>query len=293
MSVLFRKLALGGGGMKGVLHIGVLQELSNYQLLQFPDGVYGCSIGSILATYVAFGLPIQSIQPLIRKYLSMDNIVPKSSFSEMVKAFSTKGMYSMDLFEQTIVNLFQDAGVDIRDKKIRDAKMPLYIISSNITKGVPSVLTGNVPILTALKCSCCIPGVFRPQELYGNLYVDGDLFTPCIANIVKPTFDTLVLSLSKQRGEPITINNVDKLSPIDYVYQMYLMMMIRFSKAQEVDGILPLRYPGLRSNSNINDLNLDDILKSSGDQLKRFLAKRSNQSLTEIVNGGSPNIFVD
>lgn len=292
MSTAFRKLALGGGGMKGLLHIGALQRLSTYQPLKFPDGVYGCSIGSIIATYVAFELPMENIKPLVQKYLNMDNVIPKSSFSDMLNAFSTKGMYSMDLFEQTTISMFSEAGLDVRDKKISDAKMPLYIVSSNITKGVPTIFSGNTSLLSALKCSCCIPGVFRPQELYGNLYVDGDLFTPCIVSLVNPKTDTLVLSLVKQKGEPITTKNVDKLSPINYVYQLYLMMMIRFYKAQQHDSMVSLVYPGLRSNTDIKDLDLDKILKSAGDQLDTFLTKRVDQRLPEIIDGRESNEFI-
>lgn len=293
MSIVFKKLALGGGGMKGVLHIGALQYLAGRQKLLFPDGVYGCSIGSIIATYVAFGLPITEMKPLVQKYLSMDNVIPKSSFSDMLRAFSTKGMYSMDLFEQQIISMFNDVGLDIRAKRLSDAEMPLYIISSNITKGVPSVLSGNVSVLVALKCSCCIPGVFRPQELYENLYVDGDMFSPCIASIVPMTSDTLIISLLKQKGDPITISAVDKLSPVDYVYQMYLMIMIRFYKAQRGDTIVELAYPGLRSSSNINNLDLDEVLKSAESQLDTFLTKRINESLPEIVDGGVSNEFIN
>lgn len=279
--------------MKGILHIGALQRLHQKQPLVFPEGVYGCSIGSVIATYVAFGLPIENMKPLVQKYLSMDNVIPKSSFSDMVKAFSTKGMYSMDLFEQTVVTMFLEVGLDLKDKTVGDAQMPLFIVSSNITKGVPTVFSGKTPLLSALKCSCCIPGVFRPQELYGNLYVDGDLFTPCIASVVNPNSSSLVLSLVKQRGEPITISNVDKLSPVDYVYQMYLMMMIRFYKAQQVENMVSLYYPGLRSNSNIKDLDLDKILDSAGDQLSRFLTKRVDERLPEIVDGREPDEFID
>jgi len=292
MSIAFRKLALGGGGMKGILHIGALQHLSNYQPLIFPDGVYGCSIGSIIATYVAFGLPMENIKPLVQKYLNMDNVIPTSSFSDMVRVFSTKGMYSMDLFEQQIIALFEDVGVDIRTKTLSDAKMPLFIVSSNITKGTPTVFSGKVSVIMALKCSCCIPGVFRPQELYGSLYVDGDLFTPCIASIISHDVTTLILSLEKQRGDPITGKNVDTISPIDYVYQMYLMMMIRFYKAQKVGNMVSLYYPGLLSSSNIKELELDVILESAGNQLDRFLTKRIDECLAEIIDGGEPDKLI-
>ena len=278
--------------MKGILHIGALQQLSTYQPLHFPDGVYGCSIGSIIATYVAFGLPIETIKPLAQEYLNMDTVIPKSSFSDMVRVFSTKGMYSMDLFEQRIISLFDDAGLDIRTKRLSDATMPLFIVSSNITKGVPTVFSGNVSVIMALKCSCCIPGVFRPQDVYGSLYVDADLFTPCIASIVPYDSTTLILSLEKQRGEPITNKNVDAMSPVDYVYQMYLMMMIRFYNTQKIDGMVSLSYPGLFSSSNIKEFNIDLILHSAGSQLERFWTKRVNQCLTEIIDGGESHKLI-
>ena len=168
MSV-FRKLALGGGGVKGILHIGALQELSKHQPLEFPDGIYGSSIGSVIATYVAFGLPFEKSLELTRKYLGMSKILPDASIQEVTNVFSNKGIFSMNIFEQAIVNMFAEVGLDIRSKVIGDAKMPLFIVASNITRGVPTIFTNQVPVLDALKCSCCLPGLFHPQELYGQL----------------------------------------------------------------------------------------------------------------------------
>ena len=115
---MFRKLALGGGGMKGLLHIGVLQELSKTQELKFPDGVYGSSIGSIIATYVAFGLPVEKIDGLAKKYLNMQKIVPNPDFSHLMDSFSKKGIFEMDLFEKTLCQMFSEAGLDISDNRL-------------------------------------------------------------------------------------------------------------------------------------------------------------------------------
>ena len=128
MSLPFRRLALGGGGVKGILHIGALQELSKHQKLQFPDGIYGTSIGSIIGTYIAFELPFEKTQDLVKKYLNFERVIPKPNFIYMAKALSTKGMFSMELFEQNLIEMFEEAGLDIKDKKISDAKMPLHII---------------------------------------------------------------------------------------------------------------------------------------------------------------------
>jgi predicted acylesterase/phospholipase RssA len=191
MSLPFRKLGLGGGGVKGILHVGALRELAKHQPLEFPEGIYGCSIGSIMATYLSFGLPVDDkLIELTKKHLSTDKIIPNLSFKNITSGISEKGMFTMDLFKENLYELFNECGLDIKTKKISDAKMPLYIIASNITKGIPTIFTGDVFIVDALCCSCCMPGIFRPQEMYDQLYIDGDLFVPNIGSLHK---DALVL----------------------------------------------------------------------------------------------------
>lgn len=284
MSVVFRRLALGGGGMKGLLHIGVLQELSKTQELKFPDGVYGSSIGSIVATYIAFGLPVDNLIPLAKKYLDMEKIVPKPEFSHFIESISNKGFFSMDLFEKTLCELFSEAGIDIKDKKLNDAQMPLHIVTSNISKRIPSVLSGDVPVISALKCSCCIPAIFKPQELYEQLYVDGDIYSPCISNVVSVDDTTLIISLLKQNGKNLNSKNIEKSSAVDYLESLYLSIMIQLYNAQTKPGILHLKYPGLYSTSKIEDLNIDAICTYSADSLRTFLSERGYEKSTESSN---------
>ncbi len=277
MSVLFRRLALGGGGVKGILHIGALQELSKHQKLIFPNGVYGSSIGSIIATYIAFELPIDNMIPLVRKYLNFEKIVPKPSFIELADSLSSKGIFNMNLFEDTVKELFIEAGVDISTKLIKDANMPLYIVSSNITKRVPSILSGDVPILDALKCSCCIPGIFKPQVLYNQLYIDGDVYSPCIANVVPFDDSTLIMSLVKQNGESMKPSTIDKISPVDYIHNVYLSITIQLYESQSIPGILHLKYPGLYSTSSLDKLDIPAILNYSESELRAFISKRADE----------------
>ena len=101
--IRFRKIALGGGGVKGLLHLGALQELAKHQLLEFPDGVYGSSIGAIIGTYIAFKLPLEKGVYLTKKYLNSDRIFPETCVSDI---FETKGIFTMDMFEDAIVIVY-------------------------------------------------------------------------------------------------------------------------------------------------------------------------------------------
>ncbi len=279
--MLFKKLALGGGGMKGILHVGVLQELSKIQPLYFPNGVYGSSIGSIIATYVAFELPVDNMVPIVKKYLTYEKVIPTPNMTHITNCFSAKGMFDMQLFETTITEMFLEAGLDVKGKKLNDAKMPLHIVASNITKRIPSVISGDVPVITALKCSCCLPAVFHPQELYDQLYIDGDILSPCISHVVDVDQETLVVSLIKQSATSVTSKNIEELSPFNYIGNLYLMVVLQLYKLESKPGILHLKYPGLYSTSKLEELDTEKIFEFSRQSLRTFITQRRFQKSLE------------
>lgn len=290
MSLPFRKLGLGGGGMKGILHVGALRELAKHQPLEFPDGIYGCSVGSVIATYVSFRLPVDDKLVEMTRQLSMERFLPKLSFNDVSSALSQKGVFSMDMFEKTLSEMFLEVGIDLKDMKIGDAPQPLYIISSNITRGVPTIFTKDVPILDAIKCSCCIPGVFKPQVLYNQLYVDGSVFVPCISWL-EP--DILAFSLTKQKVSRMTPQTITDVSPLDFVKDIYAMALNHFMDQHITELTVCLSYPELSSDSDLSDFDIDDILLKSETILRRFLISKSFlQELPEVINTGSPTHLV-
>jgi predicted acylesterase/phospholipase RssA len=279
MSIVFRRLALGGGGVKGILHIGALQELQKIQPLEFPDGVYGSSIGSIIATYLAFGLPIEKTIPLLKKYLVFEKIAPKPNFTHMAKSLSSKGLFDMDMLEKLIIEFFNEAGVDIANKKLGDSKMPLYIVSSNITKGIPTIFSKDVSVVSALKCSCCFPLVFKPQELCGQLYIDGDILSPSISKIIPVDKTTLVMVLKRKTAINMTPENLENISPLEYVGNLYLMTMTQFYNAQKNSKSLSLYHPKLFSTSLIEEVDIDDVLNKAALDLRRFIDNINQERL--------------
>jgi hypothetical protein len=283
MSLPFRKLGLGGGGVKGILHVGALRELAKYQPLEFSEGIYGCSIGSIMAAYVSFGLPVDDkLIELTKKHLSSDKIIPNLSFKNITSGISEKGMFTMDLFRENLYELFNEFGIDIKTKKISDAKMPLYIIASNITKGIPTIFTGDVLVIDALCCSCCMPGIFRPQEMYDQLYIDGDLFVPNIGSLHK---DALVLSLKTHIPLKITPKTIGDMSVPDFIRQVYNMGIINHIEFHKTDLTVDLVYPKLSADSDLDEFDVEDIIKTAETSMRGFLITKSFlKELSEVTH---------
>ena len=274
MSLPFRALGLNGGGVKGILHVGVLLELQKRQPLVFPDGVYGVSVGSIIGTYVAFGLPIDV--NTLKDAFRLSSFIPEPDYANLPQMLSLKGVFSMDTFEKSVNNIFLKHGVDLRTKVIGDAKMPLYIVASNLTKGIPTIFSKNVPVLEALKCSCCIPGVFRPQILYDQVYIDGDLFVPSVDNLITDTSRTLCVSLKTIMSDyDFSAKNIDNVSPVHYIHGIYNFVTRNFLHQVKKPCTIHLLYPKLKSMSDLSEFNIPDILKKSGSDLSLFLSTKS------------------
>jgi|694.fasta_scaffold101089_4 predicted patatin/cPLA2 family phospholipase len=271
----FTILGLGGGGMKGILQVGALTELAKHQPLEFPDGVYGCSVGAIIGTYVAFGLPIDKMIPLSKKYLTQKAILPSVGLYDISTCLSSKGLFSMSTFEATIIKMFEEAGLDVRDKNIGDAKMPLFIVTSNVTKGKPAILSKNVSVIEALKCSCCVPGVFKPQMLYGQVYVDGGLFSPNIRGIVPLTPTTLIIVLPRPKTLEITATTLSSISSIDFAFELISIATKQGVSNKCNECTLSLVHPNVTSTTDIMTVDIDSILKFTSSKLRRFLSTKN------------------
>jgi hypothetical protein len=98
---------------------------------------------------------------------------------------------------------------------------------------------------------------------------------------VSPDSETLILSLIKKNADSMTVKNVDKISPVDYVQNIYLSVMIQLYKAQSVPGILHLKYPELYSTSDLDELDIDKILEYSASDLRSFRTQCANEESSE------------
>lgn len=272
---MFRGLALGGGGVRAGLHLGALKALEQRQgHLRFPDGIWGSSAGAVLATGLAFNLSVAQLTTLFQTHLSLDTILPPLRLRAMADLPTTKGVFSMETYEETIVSAFASQGIELRGKTIGDAPHPLYIVATNLTTRMPTVFSKQVPILDALRCSSCIPLVFTPQVLYNNVYVDGGVMIDCLETIVPE--DCLVVHISEAPTAvyPSTLTSMDLGS---FLYAVYR------SARQRPTGrnVLWLRNATVSILQELSPEEKDALIAEGFSQALAFLAKRFPQELEE------------
>ena len=180
-------LALGGGGARGLAHIGVLKILERENI---PiDLITGTSIGAIVGGVYALKKDISAIEKIAEKYSKISEFNIDFSFSEKErkdKPFFLKKMSDF-LKKGYLLNLelrrkYIDEGEGIKkiikdlvgDKAFTDTKIPFAVVAADLVKG-EKVILNQGKLFDALLASSSIPGMFPPVILDKKILVDGGI----------------------------------------------------------------------------------------------------------------------
>ncbi|MEZ6061532.1 MAG: patatin-like phospholipase family protein [Planctomycetaceae bacterium] len=185
-------LALGGGGARGLAHLGVVEVLRQTPI--HIERIVGVSIGSLAGALCAVDEDVVGMQKRVIKYLTSKafNERQASLFAAAPPAEepSTSGMFAWyeqikrylgarrqmmhllrkpSLLSATVIQAVIDALLP--DIDIRDTRIPLSIVALDLYRGRPVVLERG-PMKDAVMASAAIPGVFPPVEMDGMLLCD-------------------------------------------------------------------------------------------------------------------------
>ena len=214
---MWKSVALGGGGSRGGLLVGALAALEKEMgHLNFPDGIYGCSVGSIGAVGVGCGMNSSQLNTFFRDpSLTIGGVLPQLRLKHLNELTTKKGVFPMDEWCVKLEDCFERHGFPIRGKTLGQLPQPVKIVASNMTTLKPVLFSGDVLIIDALRASCCLPFLFQPQVVYNQVYVDGGVFTPCIAAIVPP--ECLSLHITA-RPIPVFASTLESMSSAELLY---------------------------------------------------------------------------
>ncbi len=161
-------LVLGGGGLKGFAHIGLLRAFEERGIT--PALVAGTSIGALIAAAYASGMPVAEME---RRALALTK---KHLFRIDRLHMVTKRMLSPSLYLggplDTLVHDIVPASLTFRGLKV-----PLLVNTVDLERGAQVIwgLPGlqDVSVADAVYASCALPGFFPPRVIDGRTCVDG------------------------------------------------------------------------------------------------------------------------
>jgi NTE family protein len=160
-------VVFGGGGMKGVAHIGAWKALEEAGIR--PDLIVGTSIGAVIAACLAGGLGWRELAELARKLTKEDIVLVNK------KALWFGGVRESAVFDGEQYRRWLEGMLPIRD--FSEARVPFRINAVSLVTGKEawfgSGFREDIPLVDAVYASCALPIYFPPARIGDDYFVDG------------------------------------------------------------------------------------------------------------------------
>ncbi len=183
-------LALGGGGARGVAHIGVLRKLEE---LGIPvDCIAGTSMGSLVGGMYAAGGSIDQLERIVTETdwkRLFDDSIERRDRSFRRKQDDRDGVATIGIGlgrgklevspgvmqGERVLSMFQQETMAVATVRDFDQlPIPFRAIATDLNTG-EAVELGSGSLPEAMRASMSLPGIFQPVEIDGRVLIDGGI----------------------------------------------------------------------------------------------------------------------
>lgn len=172
-------IALGGGGAKGLAHIGLLKAMHEERI---PiDMIGGTSAGAIMAGIYAMGYDAPKMEQIARALMSDNKTLNDYTFPGVSLIRGKK-------FNTAIRNF-------VKNTMIEDLWLPYFSVATSLTKARKTIIDRG-PLWKALRASASIPGILPPFYEKGELLVDGAMLDNIPGSVMRERGADFVISVA-------------------------------------------------------------------------------------------------
>ena len=176
-------LALGGGGPKGLAHIGVIKVLEKNNI---PiDFIAGTSAGAMVGGMYAYSKDITTLE---RHFLG-------KNWFQMLFYFADPSLRGGFIQGNRMEEFLQEY---LQSAPFEKTKIPFRATAVDLQTGKLNELHEGL-LSTAIRASCAIPMLFRPVEIDKHLFVDGGLLSSVPVQTVKKMGADIVIAVQLNR----------------------------------------------------------------------------------------------
>ncbi len=181
-------LALGGGGARGLAHIGVIKVLTTAGFK--IDYIAGTSMGALVGGLYAATGDLDFLEK------TFDAVREKDVLSIRKIAKHQDGLLfkSKHPVEQILEKF-------VAGTKIEDCRIPFRAVATDASTGLEVVIDRG-DIVKAIRASAAIPTVLPPVTLNGQILVDGGWSDPVPADIVRAMGADYVIAVDVSKRWP-------------------------------------------------------------------------------------------
>lgn len=180
-------LVLGGGGARGLAHIGVIKALEDAGI--HISYLAGCSMGGLIASLFATGMSVSEIERIARGF---------SNTREILKLIdrtpSRKGLLAGKNIRKFLSRFIAP------DFQVEDARIPLVLNAVDLITGKEIELSeGN--LLDCIMATTAVPGFFPAVEMGPYRLVDGGMLDDVPVKFLKNLTSDVILAVDVHQND--------------------------------------------------------------------------------------------
>ena len=228
-------LALGGGGVRGAAHIGVLRVL---QQAGIPvDIIAGTSMGAIVGGMYSAGIDISTIESkfddgaLMKSF--MDVPLKVSLATAPVRALPRTVVHKDydGLYRGTKFRKYLDAAVPEWSQRVENFKIRFAAVALDLSDGKPYALT-NGSLGSVVQASSAVPGLREPVQIGQQLFVDGGVVDNIPVTVARDMGGDIVIAVDVD--ERVHRVPLDNFKPIGSVAKRMVTLQLASSDAVQL-----------------------------------------------------------
>lgn len=177
---------LGGGGLKGFAHIGVMQAMEERGIV--PSLYAGTSIGAMLGAARAGGMSTAELQTRAESLRRRD-LFRINHLGMLMDRMRSVSIY----LEEPLRDLGRAV---VPPGRFTDLSVPLLVNTVDLERGIQVVWGSpglrDVYVQDAVYASCALPGYFPPGRVNGRVCVDGGVIDNLPAGIAALDADLVI-----------------------------------------------------------------------------------------------------
>jgi NTE family protein len=210
-------LVLGGGGSKGIAHVGVIDVLKENNI---PiDLIVGSSAGSAVGAIYADNKNINKTKEILFKAERKELL--DFSFMELMRTFYNP---TAPVIGQAYENFIFD---NISAKQFHELKIPLVVVTVDSQTG-EKVIISSGPIAPAVRASSAVPPVIAPVLLYHRRLFDGGVVEPVPVITAKKYNPELIIAVDIT-GLP---EKIEPNNSMELAYKAFSLSYYELSRLQ-------------------------------------------------------------
>lgn len=259
-------IALSGGGVRGISHLGVLKGLNEAGI--FPSKVSGTSAGAIVGAMYCNGYQPEEVLKII---------VETNYFKFLRPAISLTGILKMN----SVGDLFK---LYLKHDSFSELKTPLTVAATDVKKG-KVIYFSEGELINPVLASSCIPGMFDPIVIGDRHLIDGGVLNNLPVEPLDGICDYVIGINCNHLPEEANIKNMKSLIERSVIMAMNYNVHSRKSKCDFF-----IEAPGLGKYGVFDIKKAPELFQAGYDRISQFIDE--NPSILELANSDKKKVSI-